>query len=428
MYRLTCIREREQGAIAMIVAMLFGFGVMLGLAALTIDVGNINADRRQLQNGADAVALAVAQQCATDGTCDVATPSKIDNLQKLADANAADNATSIRRVDDGVNTPLYGKPAICGTLAGLPPCPTSWTDSSSMSNLQECPSKVADGVNYVRVYAETENSDHQNILPYYFGAAITGIKGANQQACASVAMRNGYGAPAAVADASCAWDAATSNTPKFPPEPPYFYPSPLISDPPNASPLGPVPVDAKYVVKVLMQGATNSSTDPATCGKTTSGQYMAGNFGWLNVKSGTTCTANLSSDEQTVGGNSGGPPPNSQGADCTTYFNSMIGKIIYIPIFTGTPSGTGSNTVYTIDGVSAFFLAGWQAPSAGGGMNVPTPAYDATLPANPTPHCIATGNGHDGGCLWGWYLSKVVPAGSISEGTGRGPILLGLNG
>ena len=77
MLRLTRIREREDGAIAIIVAMLFFFGVMLALGALTVDVGNINADRRQLQNGADAVALAVAQQCATTGTCDVVTPSKI---------------------------------------------------------------------------------------------------------------------------------------------------------------------------------------------------------------------------------------------------------------------------------------------------------------------------------------------------------------
>jgi len=82
MLRLTRIREREDGAIAIIVAMLFFFGVMLALGALTVDVGNINADRRQLQNGADAVALAVAQTCAKTGTCAPTDPRPSDSRQR----------------------------------------------------------------------------------------------------------------------------------------------------------------------------------------------------------------------------------------------------------------------------------------------------------------------------------------------------------
>ena len=51
MRRLTTPLSSDRGAVAVLVAILFGFGVMLGAGALTVDVGNINADRRQLQNG-----------------------------------------------------------------------------------------------------------------------------------------------------------------------------------------------------------------------------------------------------------------------------------------------------------------------------------------------------------------------------------------
>ena len=60
MRRITLRHSNERGAVAIIVVVLFGFGVMLAAAAFTIDVGNINAERRQLQHGSDSVALAVA--------------------------------------------------------------------------------------------------------------------------------------------------------------------------------------------------------------------------------------------------------------------------------------------------------------------------------------------------------------------------------
>lgn len=49
----------EDGAVAVLVAVTLV--VMLGLSALVLDVGNLYWERRQLQNGADAAALAAAQ-------------------------------------------------------------------------------------------------------------------------------------------------------------------------------------------------------------------------------------------------------------------------------------------------------------------------------------------------------------------------------
>jgi Flp pilus assembly protein TadG len=65
MRRLTFVRLDDQGAKAVIVALLMFF-VALGLGAMTIDVGNNKADRRHVRTAPTAVALAVAKQCAAD--------------------------------------------------------------------------------------------------------------------------------------------------------------------------------------------------------------------------------------------------------------------------------------------------------------------------------------------------------------------------
>ena len=65
-----------------LVAILLGFGVLLGMAALVIDVGRLYQERAELQNGADAAAIGVAKSCAL-GAC---TPAV---AVSYADANAS---------------------------------------------------------------------------------------------------------------------------------------------------------------------------------------------------------------------------------------------------------------------------------------------------------------------------------------------------
>ena len=55
----------ERGAIGVLIAVLLGGGVLVGMGALAIDVGRLYQNRAELQNGADAAALAVAQSCAS---------------------------------------------------------------------------------------------------------------------------------------------------------------------------------------------------------------------------------------------------------------------------------------------------------------------------------------------------------------------------
>src|ERR671932_248292 len=57
-------RHGERGAVAAVLVVLLGAGVLLGTGALVVDVGQIYAEREQLQSGADAAAIALARTCA----------------------------------------------------------------------------------------------------------------------------------------------------------------------------------------------------------------------------------------------------------------------------------------------------------------------------------------------------------------------------
>lgn len=78
----------EQGAVAVIVALVMV--ALLMAAAFTIDVGMMLFERGQLQNGADAAALAVAGNCAA-GTCGNTTAT----AQSFANQNANDGASNV---------------------------------------------------------------------------------------------------------------------------------------------------------------------------------------------------------------------------------------------------------------------------------------------------------------------------------------------
>ncbi|MHB1008794.1 MAG: pilus assembly protein TadG-related protein, partial [Propionibacteriaceae bacterium] len=69
--------RRERGAVAVVVAI--WMVVALGFAAISIDVGSIYSDKKQLQNGADAAALAIAESCVR-GSC-------VDSADQYAKAN-----------------------------------------------------------------------------------------------------------------------------------------------------------------------------------------------------------------------------------------------------------------------------------------------------------------------------------------------------
>lgn len=80
--------DGERGASSVIVA--FMLVALLGFTALAVDVGAMYAEKAQLQNGADATALAIAGECAKGIDCATAMA---DEDNRLADGNANDNSS-----------------------------------------------------------------------------------------------------------------------------------------------------------------------------------------------------------------------------------------------------------------------------------------------------------------------------------------------
>jgi hypothetical protein len=71
--------------------------VLLGFAAISMDVARLYSERAQLQNGADAAALMMAQKCAknpTDTNCSTNSTLAAD----LANRNAVDNLSNVKSI------------------------------------------------------------------------------------------------------------------------------------------------------------------------------------------------------------------------------------------------------------------------------------------------------------------------------------------
>lgn len=90
----------DRGSVSVVVGL--ATAVLMAFAAVVVDVGALYAERRELQNGADAAALAVARDCALSkvkGRPCVATSVNIDTARTLMDANAKDGAANVDDVD-----------------------------------------------------------------------------------------------------------------------------------------------------------------------------------------------------------------------------------------------------------------------------------------------------------------------------------------
>ncbi|MCO4275095.1 Tad domain-containing protein [Pseudarthrobacter sp. HLT3-5] len=95
MWRLTQPKtDNQRGAAGVTVAVTML--VLIGAGAMAVDVGQIYSERAQLQNGADAGAIAVVQACYKTG-CSQAEADSI--AATLADANANDAGSNVLEVD-----------------------------------------------------------------------------------------------------------------------------------------------------------------------------------------------------------------------------------------------------------------------------------------------------------------------------------------
>ncbi len=362
-------RSDERGAIGVLIAVLMAGGVLIGMGALVVDVGEIYQERAELQNGADAATLGVAKSCAL-GACapGVAVGFADGNASKLTGGSAA--------VDQ-----------VCGS-GNLAACPPS---TGAATN---CPSPPP-GANYVDVFTSTQTAGGATLLPPVFARTLlgnSGYQGSNVAACAQAE----WGAPAAATVAAltisaCAWDQATQQGTSFPPGPPY---------PPDPAPS---PAADQVITLNAGPGGGGCATEPA-------GADGPG-FAWVAHPRGN-CTVPIS------GPSFQGRPQLSVSFSCELVLqNAQQNQAsILIPIYVAS-SGAPGNPTYTLKGFAEFVVTGYNLP----GLNGAT--VDAPDWLNPANNC----HGNDY-CLNGYFVQGVIPYTGSIGGTDLGASVINLTG
>lgn len=207
-------RPDDAGVATMLVAVLLAGGVMLGLGAIVVDVGQLHAQRQELLNGADAAALAAAKACAADSNCP-SSQASLNTITQLAAADAGANSKS-GKADAQI---------LCGNVNGssFGPCPTA------TGGLTHCVgTRPTNGENYVEIGVSTRMADGSTLLPPTFAGALAGgnYKGETVGACARVAWGGVQKATVfPLMISKCQWQNLTSNGTVYGPPPgPGWHP------------------------------------------------------------------------------------------------------------------------------------------------------------------------------------------------------------
>ena len=371
----------DDGVVAVIVTFFFGASVLVVLLALVIDIGAMQWERRQLQNGADAAVARAALDCVlNDGSTHIcgnlAAPIGVASL------NAADRTETITATD------------LCG--AGNPALTACTTAGTGVHN---CPTATMPP-NYVRVTTSTWSAGGSRFLPQFFSSAIPGFGPRTLSACSLAA----WGAPAEVLSsvpfaigAGC-WQqqlsyAAAQGLPSYPTNPAYS----------GVAGVGTSPEPSNYEMALALSGnAAGSGSNNCT-----STANINGGFGWLTpTTNGTdTCFLDFMYNQTTSN-----PGASLSQASCQDKMNALVNatptsnnkytpayfnRISYIPIF---DSATG--TTYHVTGFAAFYMTGFQVPALGKNAN----------PRNTSVACPANSV-----CIYGWFLKSSLPASSAAS-------------
>lgn len=327
---LRLLRVEERGAIGVLIGIFIGGGVLLGMGALVVDMGFIYSERSQLQNGADAGALAVAKTCAL-GTCDAGV------APGYVDANVNDHVSNS---------------SVCFGSACKP------TDT-----MTDCPGAPASGAPYVDVHTSTAAPNGSTVIPPFFGRTLLGngsYSGTTVGACAQAA----WGPPSqlnsiAFTISACSWDSYTNqgNPADFGPAPPYNTTTNLQ------------PTLATYPTldqQLVFHDATKpKGPPPKGCATEPAGADSPGNFGWTATTDPQNCTLKIT-------GNIYGASPGVSGSNCADILYQVWSTktVVYLPIYVESVPGTiiingqGAKAYYTLKGFAAFVVTGYNVPGA----------------------------------------------------------------
>ncbi len=363
------LRRDESGAIGIIVAVLLGAGVLTGMGALVVDVGQLYQERAELQDSADAAALGVARSCIVLGLCNPILASY------YANANAS-------RLTGGV----AGVSRVCGSGLGLGACPVS------TGKLTDCPPPV--GARYVNVYTSTRTASGSTLLPPVLGRTLLGpsYNGARVLACAQAT----WGAPSsattiALTTSACEWDQATNLGTTFAPSPPY---------PPNPAP-------SSFLDQVLQ---FNSATGSG-CGTEPAGADEARTFSWLAHPRGN-CTTAVSPPSVT------GRTRTSVSFSCQLLLQDAQTnrRPLLVPIYV--KASAGGTPSYTLKGFADFVVTGYNLPTGSF-----SPNFFAADWLDPSNTCNGTTY-----CINGYFTRGVIPSTGNFNGIYLGAAEIDLTG
>jgi Flp pilus assembly protein TadG len=318
---------RERGATAIVIAIVIT--ALMAVAALAFDVSAMHLERRELQSGADAAALALADSCAK-GSCGTASAMNA-TAKSLANANAPDNLARVVDID---------------------------LESNQVT---------------VRVGTEQASGgpdNDVNTLDFTF-ARVFGVGGRDIRASATARWSAvGSAATIPLTFSHCEWLRETANGTRY-----YHLDA--------SDQLSPTPTDPPSVI-YFHDSANNTGSDDSDCAAQ-AGQdinhdgRLEGGFGWLQSVD---CKATIVPPDW-VAAKTGAGIPND--CDVTTFLN----KPLLIAVFADEGSqinqtygdcsiGPGGKC-YLLAGFARFYLTGYRFPS----KTSPQP------PCNPPDSCIA---------------------------------------
>ena len=237
----------DRGAVLVIVAVIMV--ALLGIGALVIDLGALYVERRELQNGADAAALAIAQDCA-GGDCGAAFAT----AEQFADLNAK----------DGLSTVDF----VCGVGPGLQAC------------TEPPPAGVEGALGWVRVTTSTETPDGDQV-DFVLAPVMSALTGSTVHA-----------------DAVAAWGALGSLAGAVP----------LIMSLCEFKSYG-GKIDPLVLPEVDIMVKFHTTAEMTDCPAGPSGADAPGGFGWLDTEAGE-CQVTLDVDDDPwVGADTGNGVP-----------------------------------------------------------------------------------------------------------------------
>lgn len=368
----------DRGAAAIIVTVLVSCGVVIGMLAITADLGSVASQRRSVQNSSDAAVMSLAVACAKKDATICSTANATTALASLAGANST-GAT----VDS----------ACASTVAQASPLlvPISTTCAAGVtSDLGAClPASTATAL---LPYVEVRTS---NSASTPFGGAIGAGASRPVPACARAAWGSpgDYTAQVPIVVSECEWKNNTSDGTVY-----------------QTGPAGPAPGYGTAAGQTPWPAASSEitiylkSTTTVPCA--INGKDTAGGFGYVDDSTGN-CAAVVSINGWASIDTGSSPPPN-----CYAAIAALQGKVVELPIFdclvkqltqpTGPISGYpdctgagagGAKSWYHVVGWAKFYLSGYKV----GGSQEAASLRSGVVPCSGGDRCLS-----------GWYVTGTL--------------------